>query len=109
MITMTAILLLVLATSCLWLSSLAASTVFFGALWRIRWSASLLLAYPLWWYSQLLITKGLSLFGGINQRSLIIATCILFAVPVVFTIILKRKSSSPESETLKDDIRRRYL
>src|SRR5204862_4145133 len=72
--TMTAIVLLVLATSCLWLSSLAASTVFFGALWRLRWSASLLLAYPLWWYSQLLITRGLSLFNEINQRSLIIAT-----------------------------------
>lgn len=98
---MTAILLLVLATSCLWLGSLAASTLFFVVLWRIRWSTALLLAYPLWWYSQLLITKWLSSFNGINQRSLIIATSILFAVPLVFTIILKRKSSSLERPSLK--------
>jgi hypothetical protein len=98
---MTAILLLVLATSCLWLGSLAASILFFSTLWRIRWSASLLLAYPIWWFSQLLITKGLSLFNGINQRSLIIATSILFAVPIVFTVILKRKNSSLEGPGLK--------
>jgi hypothetical protein len=100
---MTPVLLLILATSCLWLGSLAASTWFFVALWRIRWRPSLLLAYPLWWYSQLLITKGLSLLNGINQRSLIIATSILFAVPLVFTIILKRKNSSSEHPSLKGE------
>jgi hypothetical protein len=95
---MTTILLLVLSTSCLWLGSLAASTVFLAELWRIRWSASLLLAYPLWWYSQLLVTKGLSLFGAINQRSLIIATCVFVVLPAAFTLFLKQRNRPPTNE-----------
>jgi hypothetical protein len=98
---MTSIVILVIGTSCLWLGSLVASTWLVVVLGRIRWSAALLVAYPLWWCCQLLITKGLSLFHEINQRSLIIATSLLFAIPVIFAIVLnrnKRDSQHPASE-----------
>jgi len=94
---MTGIVLLVIATSCLWLGSLVASTWLVAGLWRIRWTAALLLAYPLWWYCQLLITKGLSLFHEINQQSLILATSLLLVIPLFSAVILNRNKRSPRN------------
>src|SRR5262249_44445176 len=41
--------------------------------------------------------KGLSLFHEINQRSLLTATSLLFAVPMILAVILNRSKCSPSS------------
>ena len=93
---MTGVVLLVIATACLWLGSLVTTTWLVARLSRLRWSAALLLAYPLWWCCQLLLTKGLSLFHEINQRSLIIAASLLFAIPAISAVLLNRNKRGPQ-------------
>lgn len=80
--------LLVVVTSCLWLGALAAWALFFGRMWHLPWKTALLLVYPLWWYAQVLVTRGLGWFSGINQPSLLTATGLLLVLPALGTLLL---------------------